>query len=83
TRLLAGQSVADALPDTLAGNRFSLFGVSVSANLTTRKVQQVTFGLSTTGSWTVITDILVVNGVETYFEFDWTGTGGALAITGY
>ncbi|MHA6843188.1 hemagglutinin [Ralstonia pseudosolanacearum] len=83
TRLLAGQSVADALPDTLAGNRFSLFGVSVSANLTTRKVQQVTFGLTTTGSWTVITDILVVNGVETYFEFDWTGAGGALAITGY
>ncbi|AMP40463.1 hemagglutinin [Ralstonia solanacearum] len=83
TRLLAGQRVADALPDTLAGNSFSLFGVSVSANLTTRKVQQVTFGLTTTGSWTVIADILVVNGVETYFEFDWTGTDGALAISGY
>ncbi|AEG72229.1 hemagglutinin [Ralstonia solanacearum] len=83
TRLLAGQRVADALPDTLAGNGFSLFGVSVSANLTTRKVQQVTFGLTTTGSWTVIADILVVNGVQTYFEFDWTGTDDALAITGY
>jgi hypothetical protein len=83
TALLAGQSVADALPGTLAGNGFSLFGVSVAANLSTPKVDEITFGLSTTGAWTLITDILVVQSVEVYFDFDWRAAQDSLAISGY
>ncbi len=83
TTLLAGQSVADALPDTLATNSFTLFGVSVSANLSTPKVEKITFGLNTNDEWPIINDILVVTGAETFFAFDWTGAGGTLSITGY
>jgi hypothetical protein len=84
TALLAGQSVAAALPDTLANNGFSLFGVSVAANLSTPQVDAISFGLSTIQPWTIIGDeILVVQSVEVYFDFDWRGSPNAPAIDGY